>query len=200
MSVSFSRKQIRKRFNGVSPTEIAVLDGVVAGTAAASKALVLDSSKGIATITSLATTALVGPPPVAAGATKTLTAANAGAPILLDTAAGSVVTLPLATGTGNTYRFKVTTTATSAAHKILTAGTDYINGIAIGFTGSTAKVFASAAATNRSIQMPFAGTQPSGGFIGDYFDFTDVGSALWHVNSMYQAGTTPTTPFSTATT
>jgi hypothetical protein len=142
-----------------------------------------------------------GPAPVSAGATLTATAANAGTTILLNNAAGSAVTLPAATGTGNRYRFVVTTTTTSGAHKILAASSsDFINGIAIGFTGSTAKVFASAAATNHSIQMPFAGSQPSGGFIGDYFDVTDVAANLWQINSMYQAGTTPTTPFSSATT
>lgn len=58
MSVSFSRVQIRKRFNGVQPAEIAFIDGVTAGTATASKALVLDSSKGISTITSATITTL----------------------------------------------------------------------------------------------------------------------------------------------
>lgn len=139
--------------------------------------------------------------PIAVGASLTLTAAQAGTSVLLNTAAGSVATLPAATGSGAVFRFVVTTTATSNAHKILAASSsDFINGIAIGFTGSTAKVFASAAATNHSIQMPVAGTQPSGGFIGDYFEFVDVAANLWNVNSMYQAGTTPTTPFSTATT
>lgn len=44
--------------NGLSAAEIGVLDGVTPGTAAASKALVLDSSKGIATITSATITTL----------------------------------------------------------------------------------------------------------------------------------------------
>jgi hypothetical protein len=118
---------------------------------------------------------------------------------LLNTAGGSTATLPAATGTGNKYKFLVSVSTTSAAHKILTAGTDYIIGVAMGYTGSTAKVFGSPAATNRSIQMPNSGSQPSGGIIGDYFEFTDVGAALWAVRSMYQAGTTPTTPFSSST-
>lgn len=54
----FSRVQIRKRFNGVEPAEITFIDGVTAGTATASKALVLDSSKGISTITSATITTL----------------------------------------------------------------------------------------------------------------------------------------------
>lgn len=145
------------------------------------------------------TLALINPSPQAGGSTLSVTAAMSGKPILLDTAAGTTATLPAATGTGNKYRFIVSVSATSNAHKILTVGTDYIIGNAYGYTGSTAKVFGSPAATNRSIQMPFAGTQPSGGIIGDVFEFVDIGAALWHCEGFYQAGTTPTTPYSNAT-
>lgn len=44
--------------NGISSTELGFLDGVSAGTATASKAVVLDGSKGIATITSATITTL----------------------------------------------------------------------------------------------------------------------------------------------
>jgi hypothetical protein len=44
---------------GISSTELGFLDGITAGTATASKALVLDSSKGIATITSATITTVV---------------------------------------------------------------------------------------------------------------------------------------------
>ena len=142
----------------------------------------------------------VAPAPVAGGATLTLTAAQAGGTILLNTAAGSVITLPAATGTGNKFHFVVSTTTTSGKHAILAASSsDFMNGIAIGENSNTAKVFAAAAATDHSIQMPFTGSQPSGGIIGDYFDVQDIAANLWQVNGMYQAGTTPTTPFSTAT-
>lgn len=138
--------------------------------------------------------------PQAAGAALAVTAAMSGKTILLDTAAGSVATLPAATGSGRNYRFVVTATTTSGAHKILAVSvSDFLNGIVTGENAGTAKCFASAAATNHSIQMPFTGTQPSGGFIGDWFEFTDIGANLWTVRGMYQAGTTPTTPFSSAT-
>jgi len=137
---------------------------------------------------------------VSSAATLTLTSANAGATILLARAAGTVVTLPAATGSGTKYKFVVSVTVTSNKDAILAASSsDFINGIAIGENSNTPLSFASAAATNHSIQMPFAGTQPSGGFIGDYFDFQDIATNLWQCNGMYQAGTTPTTPFSTAT-
>lgn len=144
--------------------------------------------------------AAVNPGVQPGGATLAVTAAMSGSPILLDNAAGTVATLPAATGSGNEYRFKVKTTTTSGAHKILAASvSDFMNGLVIGENANTCKAFASAAATNHSLQLPFAGSQPSGGFIGDYFDITDIAVNLWQVNGMYQAGTTPTTPFSTAT-
>lgn len=143
-----------------------------------------------------------GPAPVPAGASLAVTAVLGGSTILLDTAAGSTVTLPPATGTGTKYKFVVKTTATSNAHKILAASvSDFLNGNAVGHTAAGATLaFSAAAATAHSIQMPFAGTQPSGGFIGDWFEFTDIAANLWAVAGMYQAGTTATTPFSAATT
>lgn len=149
------------------------------------------------------TLALIAPAPIAVGASTTLTAAQSSSPILLNTAAGSTATLPAATGSGNKYQFFVTTTTTSGAHKILAASvSDFIVGIATGNTNSTGvlKGFQSAAATNHSLQMPFAGSQPSGGFIGDWFELTDVAANLWEAKGMFGAGTTATTVFSSATT
>lgn len=139
--------------------------------------------------------------PTAVGATLAVTAAMAGSTLLLDTAAGSVATLPAATGSGAVYRFVVKTTATSNAHKILAASSsDFLNGNATGHVSAgTTLTFSAAAATAHSIQMPFAGTQPSGGFIGDWFEFRDIAANLWAVAGQYQSGTTSTTPFSSAT-
>lgn len=148
------------------------------------------------------TLAVASPAPVAAGGTIALTAANSGQIVLLNTASGSVATLPAASGSGNIFKFVVTTTASSNAHKILAASSsDFLNGVAVGHVSAgTTLTFSAAAATAHSIQMPFAGTQPSGGFIGDWFEFTDVATNLWAVKGMYQSGTTSTTPFSAATT
>ena len=140
--------------------------------------------------------------PIPAGASITLSAANSDTTTLLNTAAGSVVTLPAALGTGNVYKFLVTATTTSAAHKILAASSsDFLIGNAVGSTaaGATLKFSSTSLSTNHSIQMPFAGSQPSGGIIGDWYEFTDVATGLWGVKGMYTAGTTATTPFSTAT-
>lgn len=141
-----------------------------------------------------------GTVPITCGATCTITTGMAESTILLNVAAGSVATLPAATGSGAHYTFVVSTTVSSNADKILAASTaDKLQGTAIGWTGSTAKVFACLGNTS-AIQMPFAGTQPSGGFLGDTFKYTDVGANLWQVDSVYQAGTTPTTPCSATNT
>ena len=142
---------------------------------------------------------ITGPAPTLAGATLAVTAALAGQTILLNTAAGSVVTMPAATGSGNKYRFVVSTTTTSGAHKILAASvSDFIIGNAVGSTaaGATLKFSSTSASTNHALQMPFAGSQPSGGIIGDWFEYQDVAANLWEVAGMYTAGTTATTPFS----
>lgn len=178
----------------------ALYEPALKGIATAGKVLVADANTNITGLT-LTNATIVGSSsaPVNAGASITLTSSSP-TTINLNTAAGSVVTLPAATGSGKVFRFLVTTTTTSGAHKILAASSsDFLNGIAIGFTGSTAKVFASAAATNHSIQMPFTGSQPSGGFIGDFVEFIDNAANLWTTSMQYQAGTTPTTPYSAAT-
>lgn len=168
----------------------------------------LSSTGGTETLTNKTLTAPVinnpiinGPAPVACGATCTLGASNAGTYTRLDTAAGSVATLPGATGSGTVYRLYVSVATTSAADKVLTNPvTDTVIGTAQGENAGTAKVFVGNAGTFHSIQMPFAGTQPSGGFIGDTIVCTDVASTIWKCDIQYQAGTTPTTPYSAATT
>lgn len=142
-----------------------------------------------------------GPAPIACGATCTLGASAKGTYVRMDTASGSAVTLPSATGTGTTYKIYVSVANSSAQDKVLLATvTDTIIGTAQGENAGTAKIFVGNAGTYHSIQMPFAGTQPSGGFVGDTITCTDVASTVWKCDMMYQAGTTPTTPYNAGTT
>lgn len=144
---------------------------------------------------------ITGPGPIACGSTCTLGAANKGTYTRLDTAGGSAATLPNATGTGTVYRLYISVANTSTQDKVLlNTVTDTIIGTATGENAGTAKVFVGNAGTYHSIQMPFAGSQPSGGFIGDTITCTDVASTIWKCDIQYQAGTTPTTPYSTGTT
>lgn len=141
---------------------------------------------------------IIGPAPVACGSTCSPTA---GQLVLLNQTAGSTVTLPTAAGTGNVIRLRVSVTTTSAQEKVLlTTVTNTIIGNAIGWTGSTPAVFSGSASTYHSLQMPYSGTQPSGGFIGDTITCTDVGSTIWSCDVTFQGGTTPTTPYNASTT
>ncbi len=155
---------------------------------------------GTQTVGALVVTGLTQAP-IGVGSSVSATAVHAGATYLLDTAGGSTLTLPAATGTGNKYRVVVSVSTTSAAHKVLAASvSDFIVGAAIGQSNAGAVLgFHSAAATNHSLQMPNAGSQPSGGIIGDSYEFTDIGANLWECTGMFTAGTTATTPFNSAT-
>lgn len=161
----------------------------------------VNNLQGNGTAGPVAASSIIGLTPAAAGATKTLTSAQSGTTTVLGTASGSTVTLPASTGSGNSYRFVTTVTTTSAANKILAASSsDNLIGFLTGENAGTAKCFTSASSTgNHSLQMPFTGSQPSGGFQGDWFLFIDVAANTWEVSGCYQAGTTPTTPFNTAT-
>lgn len=163
---------------------------------------------GVQTMTSAALTTptltnpiLNGPAPVACGSTCTVATTQAGTVRLIDTAAGSAATLPTSSGSGNIYKFRITVANSSNQDKILlTTTADVIIGTAIGENAGTAKVFVGNAGTYHSIQMPFAGTQPSGGFVGDQITCTDIATGTYACDVNYQAGTTPTTPYSTSTT
>ena len=102
-----------------------------------------------------------------------MTAANRNQPILLNQAAGSVVTLPAATGTGNVYTFDVSTTVTSNFHKILAASTaDFMQGNVITEDAGTCTGWnATAAGTFCSLRLNGSTT---GGFLGDSFTLTDI--------------------------
>lgn len=139
---------------------------------------------------------------IGVGAAKTAVAGLSGL-YLLDTAAGSVLTLPAATGSGLELQVVCSVSATSNAHKILTSPiTDVLIGRAVGSiaAGTPLQFSALVAGGFHSLQMPFAGTQPSGGLQGDCFYLKDIAAGVWEVTGQYESGTTSTTPFSTATT
>lgn len=95
----------RKRLAGLTASELDFVDGVTAGTATASKALVLDSSKGIATITS-ATITTVNATNVDAGASGAAGTVD----VFPTTAAKGKLRLSAADSAGDT-----TTTITNAS-------------------------------------------------------------------------------------
>jgi len=129
-------------------------------------------------------------------ATATVTAAaHAGRTVLLDRAAGQALTLPLATGTGNSYKFFVATTITSNSTTIKVAdATDVMAGMAIVANdgGATASIFETA---SDSDTITFDG-DTTGGIKGAIVELQDVATNLWAVQIRTAATNNEATPFS----
>lgn len=141
---------------------------------------------------------------VAAGATKTLTSANDKQTVKLDTAGGSVVTLPAATGSGVRFKFLVTVLATSASHKIQVANaSDFMIGTIAGVSDDPATVKgwiaanSGTVATNSDTITLNRGTTGSVS-LGEYVDVEDVAANTWAVSGMITQTGTEATPFTAA--
>lgn len=134
---------------------------------------------------------------VAAGGTLTLTeATHEGKIIALDTAAGSVVTLPASTGGGGVYKFLVTVTATSNSHIIKVANaTDEMRGFVIqDASEATAPNIWWAADNDDTITL----NRSTSGLAaqGEYFEIVDAVLNHWYVRGFSQASGAEATPFS----
>lgn len=130
------------------------------------------------------------------GATATVTAtAHSGRTVLLDRAAGQALTLPAATGTGNSYKFFVKTTITSNTTTIKVAdATDVMAGVAIvaNDTDASASIFETAADSDT---ITFNGGT-TGGILGATVELQDVATNLWSVRVIGAATGSEATPFS----
>lgn len=142
--------------------------------------------------------ASVGATPVAATASLAATRdVNGGRVTKLDAAAGLTVTLPAATGSGDTYGFFVGTTVTSNSIVIQVANaTDTMSGRAYVISDNSAAVLGYNT-TSTSDTITFNGTT-TGGIAGDYVFLEDVGVGKFHVLVMSTATGTEATPFSAA--
>lgn len=145
---------------------------------------------------------------VNAGATLTLTAAlHRGKTIALNAIAGSVVTLPAATGTGDRYNFLVSVLATSNSHIVQVASaTDFMVGLVLGSridAGNAVLGFAAAnsgtVATN-SDTITLNRTTTGSVSVGEHFTLIDVATATWEVSDalLSATGAAFATPFSAA--
>lgn len=143
---------------------------------------------------------------VTAGATKTLTSADSGKTVFLNALAGSVVTLPAATGTGMSFRFLVSVLATSASHKIQVANaTDFFIGIINGARVDTANTVLGFAAANSGTVATNSDTitlnrSTTGSVtVGEWVTVRDVATATWAVEGLLSAtGALFATPFTAA--
>lgn len=113
---------------------------------------------------------------VAAGSTLTMTEADhAGRTILLDTAAGSTVTLPASRGEGAVYRFVVSALATSSSHIIKVANaSDTMQGIIFSSDDTTDTVAAFRAVAGTSDTITLNRTTTGSVLIGEWLEITDI--------------------------
>lgn len=134
---------------------------------------------------------------VAAGGTLTMTAAaHDGTIVKLDTAAGSVVTLPPSTGGGAVYKFLVTVTATSNSHIIKVANaSDEMRGYVVQDSDTaTAPNIWWAADNDDTITLNRSTTGLAAQ--GEYFEIIDAVANHFFVQGYSQASGTEATPFS----
>lgn len=137
---------------------------------------------------------------VAAGGTLSATVDDHdGKTILLDTAAGSVVTLPAATGSGAIIKCLVSVTATSNSHIVKVAdGTDLITGF-MDILDLDAAALSSYKANGTDHDTITMNRTTTGGVIGDYVELQDVAANRWTITRgklTCVAGSNPATPFS----
>jgi hypothetical protein len=167
-------------------------------TATAASTAELDTLVGIlATVTELNRVADVSTRIVAAGATLAVTVAlHDGKIIALDTAAGSVCTLPAATGSGAKFHFVVKVTPTSNAHKVQVTGDDVMYGLALGLDDDGVPANAWGTAVDSDTISINSGSQ--GGEIGDSIECIDIAADKWAVQVRLTQSGTEASPFSAA--
>ena len=135
------------------------------------------------------------------GSTLSLTAAlHDGRTALFDTAAGTTLTLPAATGSGNRFRCVVSVLATTNAHVLQCVGTDMMQG-ACGIvdtdTGDATIQFA-ALVGDTFDTVTMNRTTTGLGAPGDWVEVEDVVSGVWAVRGVIRASGAVATPFSSA--
>lgn len=169
------------------------------GTTVTSSAAELNTMTGIlATAAELNRAADVSTRLVACGAALTLTVADHdGKIILLDTAAGSVATLPAATGSGAVFKFLVSVVATSNSHKVQVTGNDVMQGLVFTVSDNTNAVLGWRTADDSdtiTLDRSTTGSVER----GEYLELVDAGADLYLVRGFTASTGTEATPFSAA--
>lgn len=178
---------------GSGTTEVQVVD-------ASSTQTLTNKTLTAPTITSpVITGALLTNTPILSGSTLTVTAAlHAGQTILLNQVAGTVNTLPAATGTGNVYRFINSVALTSVSNIWNAVGSDKLSGgILINDAGGSAAATADFWPATAASSVTLTGTLTAGGGSqGDFTTFTDIATNKWAVTGMWTTSLDPVNPFS----
>jgi hypothetical protein len=132
------------------------------------------------------------------GATYTLKENESGSTVVLNRAAGTVLTLPLAVP-GLVYDVNITTTVTSNSYKVITgAATEFLIG---GYTNvdtdtsNAVAVFTGNGSTHIAVTMN-GGT--TGGLLGTTLRFTCLSATRWQVEGMMMGSGVVATAFATS--
>lgn len=132
------------------------------------------------------------------GATRTLEASESGSIILLDRAAGIVVTLP-APSVGLTFDFIATVSVTSNSYKVITsAGTIFILGSYVSIDNDTSDAavgFTCNGTTHVAVTMNGTTT---GGLLGTRFRLRAVSATVWALDGLIQGNGTVATSCATS--
>lgn len=194
--------QNKMDWGGITPTVNALEVGVTAsgkvGTGTTLTSTELATLSGVtATAVELNRASDVSTRLIAAGATLAMSlAAHEGKIVCLDTAAGSIVTLPASSASGAVYRFLVTVTATSNSHIIKVANaTDEFRGYVIQ-DSDTATAPNTWWAADNDDTITLNRTTTGLAAQGEYFEIVDATSGHYFVRGYSQASGAEATPFS----
>lgn len=134
---------------------------------------------------------------IACGAATTLTADQSGALILLDTAAGSIATLPTP-AVGLYFDFAVSVSVTSNSHIITTATTasEFLSGGLQMMIDTTAVSEGQFLNGTSHITLTHNGST-TGGLIGTHYRFTAISTTVWDVTGLCAGSGTLATPATT---
>lgn len=132
------------------------------------------------------------------GATRTLLAEESGALVVLDRAAGIVVTLPSPV-VGMQFTFLVSVSLTSNAYKVITnaASVFLVGGVIMGDV-TVAQSGDYFEADGTTIVALSADGATKGGLIGERFTVTCISSTQWAIEGVCHGAGTLATPFATS--
>lgn len=135
---------------------------------------------------------------VAGGSTLTITQAlHDGKIVKLDTAAGTVCTLPAATGSGSVFRFVVSVLATSNSHIVKVANSsDIIQGVINTIDTDTAGTTTGWASGASDDTITLNRSTTGSAMRGEWIELTDMATNLWTVRGQLANTGSGATPFS----
>jgi VCBS repeat-containing protein len=134
--------------------------------------------------------------PMVLTASRAITAADAGADLIMNTAGAALTwTLPAAVGSGYSWRFVVGTVNTSNYLIKVANATDTIDGsVIVNQDGADTVVSFQASGTDDTVTLN--GTTTGGVSIGDFVEVWDVAAGQFAVRGLLTGSGTEATPFS----